>query len=233
MVPKIFIVWGYVILKCKTLLSLTLCVLLVTALSATAFAEAAPTCTVSGPQNISTGDTIQIVMNGDNAGMIDGFVQTSGLSYVDVSVDIANEISFTLMPTGDLTELIYTYTVTAQPGETASFSATDIRVNNGQSTLPNTGWSAVVAGATASEEPSEQPTDSSGSQTAPPAATGTTGSSGTSSTGGSGSNTASGSANKDRIPKTGDATTDLWVLAVLACGCSGLALIAARKAFSR
>lgn len=218
-------------MKRKTLLSISLAALLVVAMAATAFA-APGSVSCSGPGSISTGETISITVTGTGLG-INAEVSTSGLSFVSVSNAFSSQGGVVLLPDFGTPSVTYTYTVTAGAGETASFTlsgATSADDNDQVVSISGDSWSATVP---ANEpEPSEEPpapsTTPGGEQSAAP-------SSGSGSGGGSNGGTSGGSSSgkTDKMPKTGDATMDLWVLAVIAAGCTGAAVVAGKKVFSR
>lgn len=210
-------------MKRKTLLSIAVAVLLVAAMAATAFAASDSSLSVSGPGSISTGQTIEIAVSGTGLG-VSADVEIEGLEYVGVSNAFSGPNGVVLLPAFGPGSVVYTYTVTAEAGETASFrlvNATATGDDDSTFSIPGDSWSATVP---AGEEPSDQPTEEP--STAP---------SGTPSGGGSssGGNSGSGSGNADKMPKTGDATVDLWVLAVIAAGCTGAAVVAGKKVFAK
>ncbi|MBD5559677.1 MAG: hypothetical protein HDQ87_04875 [Clostridia bacterium] len=222
-------------MKRKTLLSISVAVLLVVAMSATVFAAADSSVSVSGPGSISTGQTISITVTGTGLG-IDGSVSTEGLTVDSVSNQFSSLGHVVLLPMMGTNQVTYTCTVTAGAGETASFAVVDVTAadeNDGVFSISGDSWSATVPGG-GSDEP--EPSASSGTtpSTAPsgqPTGGATNGGSGT----GSGSNggSSTGSGNTDKMPKTGDATMDLWVLAVIAAGCAGAAVVAGKKVFAK
>ena len=239
---------GISIVKRKTILSLALCTRLIAAMSVTAFAETSATCTVSGPASISAGETIQITVTFVCHEDWYADIQTSGLTFVGTSDSLcAQENKIELWGMGqydepDVMALTYTYTVSAQPGETASFSATNIHdFSEPQNSLPNASWSATVPGGSEPEQPSSQPTDGGSNQPAPPSSNGnssnssggTNNSSGNSNSNSNGSSGSAATTNKDRVPKTGDASMDLWILAVLGTACAVITGVAGKKVLTK
>ena len=224
----------------KILLSAAVAVMLVAALAVTAFAVG-----VSGPSSVDTGDTITITVSGSGEGT-SGKISTSGLDITSVSGGMSTASDLLLLSEYGGMTATYTCTVTAGAGETASFSVSDVTVSDGTSDSPGEGgsWSATVAGASEpSDEPSSEPSDEpsqnpssepSGDASASASASGSAAPGGqtTHKPGTSGSVKPGTSGKTDNMPKTGDATMDLWTLAVIAAACATVAVVAGKKVFS-
>lgn len=211
-------------MKRKMLISMAVAVVLVMALAATAMAAVS----ISGPSSVNTGDTIQVTVSGTGDG-VNGAVSTQGLEFVSVSNNMCAQGAFVLLPNYGTTSATYTYTVTAGAGETVSVTLSNCEEAQGDTavSIPGDSWSATVPAGQTPSEPSDQPTNSS-----EPTSTATNG--GSSNGGGSGSGSSgTGSGNTDKMPKTGDATMDLWTLCVIAAGATGIAVFAGRKAFQK
>ena len=212
----------------KALISAAVAVMLVAAFAAVAFAAGV---SVSGPSSISTGETIQITVTGAGEGA-SGSVSTSGLDVVSVSgAPLSDTSNFVVADALGGLSATYNCTVTAGAGETASFTVSGVTISNGTQDEPGDGgsWSATVAGGTEpTQEPSTQPTGDASAQPS--------GSAGASASAGSSSSVKPGTSAKpgttDNMPKTGDATMDLWTLAIIAAACAAVAVVAGKKVFS-
>ena len=223
-------------MKRKTLLSISVAVVLVVAMAATAFASADSSISVSGPGSISTGETIQITVNGTGLG-VNADLSVSGLTIDSISNAFSGNSGVVLLPAFGTSSVTYTCTVTAGAGETASFVLSNAQAtgdNDDVFSISGDSWSATVPSAsTPTDTPTDQPTDEPSSTPS----NGGSGSNGGSSSGNGGSSSnggsSTGSGNADKMPKTGDATMDLWVLAVVAAGCAGAAVVAGKKVFAK
>lgn len=238
----------------KILLSTAVAVVLVAALAVTAFAVG-----VSGPSSVATGDKIDITVTGSEQGT-SGRVSVSGLRVDSVSGDLSSPSDFLVLADGPggLTAT-YSCTVTAEAGETASFSVSNVVVSNGEYDFAaaDGSWSARVPAAEPTQEPSSEPTtepsdepttqpsgepsattsasaEPSGSATVSPSSSAS--SSASVKPGGAGQTSAKPSSGKpaktDKMPKTGDTTMDLWTLLVVAGACAAVAVVAGKKVFS-
>ena len=223
-------------MKKKMLVSISIALVMVAALAVTALAGAS----VSGPATVKPGDTIQVTISGTGQG-VNGTVTTSGLECTGVSSQLSAPGAFVLLPDYGTSSVTYTYRVTAASGQVSvTLSNVTESVNDQPQAAAGSTWSAdVIADTTPTDEPSQQP---SGTPTDEPsqAPSGTPSGEpsgdasasvkpGTSASVKPGAATADG---KDKLPKTGDATMDLWVLAVIAAGAVSTAVIAGKKVFS-
>lgn len=219
----------------KKLISVLVCAaLLCTVLATTALAVG-----VSGPDAPKNGDTISVTISSGSEGA-SGRIRTSGLSYVSNNQsDYCNANSFILVAGADGTSVTYTYRVSAAAGETVSLQAYDVTTSNGDgdSAGQDGSWTTTVAGTPATDEPTDQPTDQP-TQSAEPSQPGASESpAATASASGSAAASklpaASAAAGKtDKMPKTGDTTMDLWVLAIAAAACVAVGVFAGKKAFA-
>lgn len=228
----------------KVLFSASLAIVLVAALAATAFAV-----DITGlPDTVEPGQTVQITVTGSESGT-SGKISTSGLAISSVSGDFSTPQDFVVVePVGGLS-VVYSCTVTASAGETVSFSVSDVVLSNGDRDA--SGEAASVSAAVGSPEdptqaptsaptddataqpsvqPSVQPSSAPGGQTT--ASARPSGSVKPASGAAATAKPAAGSG-KDKLPKTADASMDLWTLAAAAGACAGIAVIAGRKAFSK
>ena len=221
-------------MKKKMLVSISIALVMVAALAVTALAGAS----VSGPSTVKPGDTIQVTISGTGQG-VNGTVTASGLECTGVSSQLSAPGAFVLLPDYGTSSVTYTYRVTAASGQVSvTLSNVTESVNDQPQAAAGSTWSAdVIADTTPTDEPSQQPSgtpsdepsqapsgepsgDASASASVKP---------GTSASVKPGAATADG---KDKLPKTGDATMDLWVLAVIAAGAVSTAVIAGKKVFS-
>ena len=207
-------------MKKKMLVSISIALVMVAALAVTALAGAS----VSGPEAVKPGDTIQVTISGTGQG-VNGTVTASGLECTGVSSQLSAPGAFVLLPDYGTSSVTYTYRVTAASGQVSvTLSNVTDSVNDQPQAAAGSTWSAdVIADTTPTDEPSQVPSgEPSGDASASVKP-------GTSASVKPGAATADG---KDKLPKTGDATMDLWVLAVIAAGAVSTAVIAGKKAFS-
>ena len=224
----------------KFLFGASLAIVLVAALAATAFAV-----DITGlPDTVEPGQTVQITVTGSESGT-SGKISTSGLSISNVSGDFSTPQDFVVVePVGGLS-VVYTCTVTAPAGDTVSFSVSDVVLSNGDRDATGEAASvsaAVESAAEPTQEPTSVPTDEPTTQPSvqPSAAPGgqTTASAAPSgsvkpASGAAATAKPAAGSGKDKLPKTADASMDLWTLAAAAGACAGIAVIAGRKAFSK
>ena len=216
------------------LFSISMAVVLVVALAATGLAAAAGSVSVSGPSSISTGQQVQITVSGTGDG-VNGTVAVSNLTIDSISNQFSSASGVVLLPSFGTASVVYTCTVTAGAGETASFSVTGATAAGPDNTvvdIPGASWSATVAAENPSTPTPDQPDQPDQPATPTEGNNGGSSNQGGSSNSGSQSGTSSSNGSTDKMPKTGDATMDLWTLAVIAAGCVGIAVFAGKKAFS-
>lgn len=211
----------------KKIISIVVAAVLVMAMSATALA-AAPVISVDNPTP-QVGDKITFTIRTSDVAVTADVQASDNLQYEDaIGATAANENSFASVNSATVT---YTYTVTGEAGEAYSFALTNVVCSDGESDVeetvaPVTGTveAAPVPSGDPSEptqqpsedpsEPTQQPSEPTGEPSAQP----------------------SDSQNADElddVPKTGDATTDLWVLAVVGIAAAAtVAVVAGKKVFS-
>ena len=219
-------------MKKKMLVSISIALVMVAALAVTALAGAS----VSGPEAVKPGDTIQVTISGTGQG-VNGTVTASGLECTGVSSQLSAPGAFVLLPDYGTSSVTYTYRVTAASGQVSvTLSNVTESVNDQPQAAAGSTWSAqVIADTTPTDEPSQQP---SGTPSDEPSQAPTDEPSGDASASvkpGTSASVKPGSVaadGKDKLPKTGDATMDLWVLAVIAAGAVSTAVIAGKKVFS-
>ena len=221
-------------MKKKTILSIALAAILVLAFATTGMAADVPVKVTIDNSNPNPGDTVNITVSctGNDIGGFEGKVTTSGLKYISDDGQFSNETQLRAMGSGSVT---YTYTVEGQPGDAIKFSLSDVKVGDAAGSSwhnpvgdfavsgtveaavnpqPSTQPSEDLQPSEDPSEPTQQPSEPTGEPSAQP----------------------SDSQNADElddVPKTGDATTDLWVLAVvgIAAAATG-AVVAGKKVFS-
>ena len=226
-------------MKKKKIMSIALAAILVLAFAAAGFAADVPINVEIDNSKPNPRDTITVKVSctANDVGGFEGKISTKGLEYVGTTgKPLSDETQLTVMGTGSVT---YTYKVTAKAGDTINFSLSGVKVANEAGTdwhnpVGNFAVSGTVAAAVEPDpEPSTpvtpDPEPSTPVNPDPQPSTNPE----TPSEGGSTGDTAKDSA-LDDVPKTGDATTDMWVFAVIALAAAGTIGIAAyRKAFSK
>lgn len=150
------------------------CVLMLTLLcSATSFAAS-----ISGPGKIETGATINVTISGDGIAT-SGNVRTEGLSFIGIPQQqtLSTQNAFIVIADAGGMSETYTYKVTAQPGERAAVSLTNVKVvdkDENESSAASASWSLEVA-PEATQPPAtpttEPPTETPQVTTAPPTVT--------------------------------------------------------------
>ena len=225
----------------KMLIGLAAALIAVFALSSVALASAS----VSGPSSVDPGETIQVTISGTGEG-VNGTVNASGLEFVSCSSELSAAGKFVLLPDFGTSSVTYTYRVTAQSGQVSvSLTGVTQAVNGEVQNIDGSSWSASVNASEPTQQPTQQPSQQpsqepsqqpSGEPSTQPSGSASAGASGSVKPGTPGTTTSSkpgASGNQDKMPKTGDATMDLWVLAVVAAGAVGTAVVAGKKVFSR
>ena len=226
----------------KLLIGLAEALIAVFALSSVAFASVSIS---GGPSSVDPGDTVSITISGTGEG-VNGNIQTSGLELVGgPSSNLSSANVFVLLPDFGTDSVTYTYRVTAQSG-TVSVNLTGVTeaVNGETQSINGASWSATVNASepSPSQQPTQQPTQQPSTQPTgePSAITSATASSSANASLAPGASVKPGTSvkpgangNQDKMPKTGDATMDLWVLAVVAAGALCTAVVAGKKVFSR
>ena len=217
-------------MKKKMLVSISIALVMVAALAVTALAGAS----VSGPSTVKPGDTISVTISGTGQG-VNGTVTASGLECTGVSSQLSAPGAFVLLPDYGTSSVTYTYRVTAASGQVSvTLSNVTESVNDQPQAAAGSSWSAqVIADTTPTDEPSQQPSTAPSDEPSQAPSGEPSGDASASVKPGTSASVKPGTAgNKDRLPKTGDATMDLWVLAVIAAGAVSTAVIAGKKVFS-
>lgn len=226
--------------KSKILISMVVAVVLVLSLAATAFAATATV--VASSSEVKAGDTISFTVSSTDAGLSADVAVSDNLEFVSVDNEMLSfENNLNILGIMGDSDVVYTYRVAADAvaGETISFQLTNVVSANaaGQETAE------ADAGATATvvadepvdpDEPTDpsDPTDPVGptdpsdptdpSEPEDPADP---------------SNPSDEQPSDDQlddVPKTGDATTDMWTGAIIALAVAGvIGIVAGKKAFSK
>ena len=226
--------------KSKILISMVVAVVLVLSLAATAFAATATV--VASSSEVKAGDTISFTVSSTDAGLSADVAVSDNLEFVSVDNEMLSfENNLNILGIMGDSDVVYTYRVAADAvaGETISFQLTNVVSANaaGQETAE------ADAGATATvvadepvdpDEPTDpsDPTDPVGptdpsdptdpSEPEDPADP---------------SNPSDEQPSDDQlddVPKTGDATTDMWTGAIIALAVAGvIVIVAGKKAFSK
>ena len=226
--------------KSKILISMVVAVVLVLSLAATAFAATATV--VASSSEVKAGDTISFTVSSTDAGLSADVTVSDNLEFVSVDNEMLSfENNLNILGIMGDSDVVYTYKVAADAaaGETISFQLTNVVSANaaGQETAE------ADAGATATvvadepvdpDEPTDpsDPTDPVGptdpsdptdpSEPEDPADP---------------SNPSDEQPSDDQlddVPKTGDATTDMWTGAIIALAVAGvIGIVAGKKAFSK
>ena len=210
--------------KMKVVLAVAVAAVMVMAMSLTALA--APADVTISNEHAKTGDTVTVTVSTTDRGL-NADVQVSGLEITGVSGGMSTEENVNLIADLGGSQSVYTCVVTAEEGQDYSFTLTNVEVSvegSGlQSEADKTVSGTVEAAPAPSEdpqpstqpsEPTQQPSEPTGEPSAQP----------------------SDSQNADElddVPKTGDAPTDLGVLAVVGIAAAAtVAVVAGKKVFS-
>ena len=137
--------------------------MIVTFLTVMMFSASALALSITGPETVEQGQTITLTIDGGSVEGVTGNIRVSGLELVSYSGGLSDpETILLIAELGGMTGT-YTYRVTADVGQTASFTVSDVMesVNDVDQPAPGAGWQAVVGGAPAqSTPPSQTPTPS-------------------------------------------------------------------------
>lgn len=216
--------------KMKVVLAVAVAAVMVMAMSLTALA--APADVTISNEHAKTGDTVTVTVSTTDRGL-NADVQVSGLEITGVSGGMSTEENVNLIADLGGSQSVYTCVVTAEEGQDYSFTLTNVEVSVEGSGLQSeadktvTGTVEAAVDPQPSTQPSEdpQPSEPTGEPTQQP-----------SEPTGEPSAQPSDSQNADElddVPKTGDATTDLWVLAVVGIAAAAtVAVVAGKKVFS-
>lgn len=136
------------------------------------FSVSALAISVSGPQSVETGQVVTLTIDGGNVDGVTGDITTSGLELISYSGGLSDETSILLLADlGGMTGT-YTYRVTAQAGQNASFTISNVMeaVNDVDTPAAGAQWTARVGAATdASPSPTTSPSDTPTDQPSQPA----------------------------------------------------------------
>ena len=224
--------------KSKILISMVVAVVLVLSLAATAFAATATV--VASSSEVKAGDTISFTVSSTDAGLSADVAVSDNLEFVSVDNEMLSfENNLNILGIMGDSDVVYTYRVAADAvaGETISFQLTNVVSANaaGQETAE------ADAGATATvvaDEPVVDPDD----PTDPSDPVGPTDPSDPTDPSepedpADPSNPSDEQPSDDQlddVPKTGDATTDMWTGAIIALAVAGvIGIVAGKKAFSK
>ena len=208
--------------KKKILLSVVIAVILVMAISVTAFAADVPT--VNSSSNApKSGDKITFTITVPGEGMQANVSASDNLKYEESKGAISsNESAFAALNVGVIggSSVTYTYVVTGEAGEEYSFTLSSIVLADGSKGADIT-VSGKIAETSVPSDPTDpdQPVDPD--QPADP------------DTPAQGGDTQD-KGELDDVPKTGDASQDMWIYAVMALAAAGvIGAVAFKKAFSK
>lgn len=112
---------------------------------------------ISGPSSLQTGDTIQITVTSSAPGLV-ADVSATGLQFVRTEpVGVSDAGQVILLPEHTGSAVTYVYEVTGAAGTVASFSLTDVLLNNGVEDVSITvnPWRATISGSSEPVGPSE------------------------------------------------------------------------------
>lgn len=224
--------------KSKILISMVVAVVLVLSLAATAFAATA-TITASSSE-VKAGDTISFTVSSTDAGLSADVTVSDNLEFVSVDNEMLSfENNLNILGIMGDSDVVYTYKVAADAaaGETISFQLTNVVSANAAGVETDEADASATATVVADEpvvdpddptDPSDPvgPTDPSDptdpSEPEDPADP---------------SNPSDEQPSDDQlddVPKTGDATTDVWTGAIIALAVAGvIGIVAGKKAFSK
>lgn len=210
--------------KMKVVLAVAVAAVMVMAMSLTALA--APADVTISNEHAKTGDTVTVTVSTTDRGL-NADVQVSGLEITGVSGGMSTEENVNLIADLGGSQSVYTCVVTAEEGQDYSFTLTNVEVSVEGSGLQSEADKTVsgTVEAAVDPQPSTQPSEDPSEPTQQP-----------SEPTGEPSAQPSDSQNADElddVPKTGDATTDLWVLAVVGIAAAAtVAVVAGKKVFS-
>ena len=210
--------------KRKVVRAVAVAEVLVMAMSLTALA--APADVTISNEHAKTGDTVTVTVSTTDRGL-NADVQVSGLEITGVSGGMSTEENVNLIADLGGSQSVYTCVVTAEEGQDYSFTLTNVEVSVEGSGLQSEADKTVsgTVEAAVDPQPSTQPSEDPSEPTQQP-----------SEPTGEPSAQPSDSQNADElddVPKTGDATTDLWVLAVVGIAAAAtVAVVAGKKVFS-
>lgn len=225
------------IMRNKLLISICVAMVLVLAVSVTAFASVE----VKGPTSVTAGSTIEIVVTGTEKGL-SANLATTGLEFVSVNGGLSDENTLILLEDfGGMTGT-YTYKVTAANGGEVSFAMTSVTESDGQQDIPadNITWSGTVGGSfttvsekpTATVAPTIAPATSAPNTAAASNAAGAAASVSSDSAAVSASTAASATATAG--PHTADGSSvNIWLLCIGAAACAIVAVVVGRRMMKR
>lgn len=224
--------------KSKILISMVVAVVLVLSLAATAFAATATV--VASSSEVKAGDTISFTVSSTDAGLSADVAVSDNLEFVSVDNEMLSfENNLNILGIMGDSDVVYTYRVAADAvaGETISFQLTNVVSANaaGQETAEA---DASATATVVADEPVVDPDD----PTDPSDPVGPTDPSDPTDPSepedpADPSNPSDEQPSDDQlddVPKTGDATTDMWTGAIIALAVAGvIGIVAGKKAFSK
>lgn len=223
-------------MRFRMLVGVCLAAVLVLALAATAWAQ----CSLNAPTTVTSGETIHIEVSGTEKGL-SAVIATTGLEFVEVDGGLSSQDMVLLL--GDIggMKATYTYKVTAAAGQGVSFALTDVTESDGTQDIyePAITWSGMVGGSfTTTEEPTTAPTATqTAAATVTPTVAPTSTPTVTATVDAAGAISAtpiptdSVGAVPTNGPKTGDSSTSLWVLWLIAIAAAAACVFAGRKIY--
>lgn len=149
-------------MKKRIIASVMITVLLIAALATNAFA-----LSITGPQTVSNGETIILRIDGGSVEGVTADITTLGLELVMLSGGLSDASSVLLLEDYGGMVANYTYRVTAQEGQTVSFTLSNVieSQNMIDTPLPTQQWTATVGAPGASQTPA--PSSSTAPSTEP------------------------------------------------------------------
>lgn len=220
----------------RLLVSTCIAVVLIAALSVTAFAAVE----VTGPDSVTTGSTIEIRITGTTMGLAAN-IKTTGLEFVNANGGLSDESSVILLKDIGGMEGVYTYRVTATEGQQVSFALTRVTESDGTQDIPmdNITWAGTVGGSfatvttqpTATVAPAVQTQDVQ--QTATPADEATVSAEATITAAPTvtTNDEATATATATEGPRTTDGSVNVWILIIAAAACALVAIFVGRKIY--
>ena len=229
--------------KSKILISMVVAVVLVLSLAATAFAATATV--VASSSEVKAGDTISFTVSSTDAGLSADVTVSDNLEFVSVDNEMLSfENNLNILGIMGDSDVVYTYKVAADAaaGETISFQLTNVVSANAAGVETDEADASATATVVADEpvDP-DDPTDPS-DPTDPTDPVGPTDPSDPTDPSepedpADPSNPSDEQPSDDQlddVPKTGDATTDMWTGAIIALAVAGvIGIVAGKKAFSK
>lgn len=217
--------------KSKIILSVVVAAVLVMAMAVTAFAVA-PGVSISN-KSPKAGDTVTFTVTCPDEGMQADVTVSNNLTFVSNTGMFSKQNKVIIVGKNDTVTYTYKVKADAAANSKIEFSLSNVVLNDGgPNDIP--GDPASVSGtvtapvAPPTQEPTQPTNPPATQEPTQPTQNPTTNPTSTSSA------SATSSSNLDKVPKTGDTTTDLFVLAVIAIAAAGtIGVVACKKAFSK